>query len=347
MELEGSVDSSSASLPYPPLNNTRRSRRSDAEKLDMVCNYMRTELRWGVSEFTKALALSGGPANARRKAAFAATAYKDSEVLKSHFGNIGQLQDGGRLPIIETLDLGNNELRKEVEKLGTIEPFNKYDPTSKSGEFEVLDMDQTLHIIQSQAPLLLQLIRDIMAPKHGRTYQRQSEPVARIITIISILCFSQRQNSSTSFQTNLGLYLHSNGVKRRQIELLSRLGLIVSYDTIIRIIKEQSAWAAEEVKDIGQGNGSVTAYDNFEVMDGVKEQRVDHQGTFHSVTTGQVIQGIEMPPGGIRQDMIDQQAKLCSSDVFLAPGNRDDDIRHQVGISCHVPGLIVTINHLK
>ena len=49
-----------------------------------------------------------------------------------------------------------------MEKLGTIVPFNKYDPTSKSGEFEVLDMDQTLHIIQSQAPLLLQLIRDIM-----------------------------------------------------------------------------------------------------------------------------------------------------------------------------------------
>lgn len=70
----------------------------------------------------------------------------------------------------------------------------------------------------------------------------------------------------------------------------------------------------------------------FVRMDGVKEQRLDKQTTFHSVTTGQVIQGIEIPPGGLQQDMLDSQATICASDVFLAPGNRDDDIQHQVGI---------------
>jgi len=50
MELEVSlssavsVDSSSASSPSPSVNETHRSPRSDAEKLDMVCNYMRKEL---------------------------------------------------------------------------------------------------------------------------------------------------------------------------------------------------------------------------------------------------------------------------------------------------------------
>ena len=83
---------------------------------------------------------------------------------------------------------------------------------------------------------------------------------------------------------------------------------------------------------MGQHDASITAYDNFEVMEGIKEQRVDHQSTFHSVTTGQVIQGIEMPPGGLRQNMLDPQATICASDVFLAPGNQDDDIQHQVSI---------------
>ncbi|KAH6974697.1 hypothetical protein EDB80DRAFT_693140 [Ilyonectria destructans] len=81
---------------------------------------------------------------------------------------------------------------------------------------------------------------------------------------------------------------------------------------------------------MGQSDESVTSYDNFEVMEGVKEQRVDHQGTFHSVTTGQVIQGIEIPSGGLRQDMLDSRAEICASDVFLAPGNRDDDINRQI-----------------
>ncbi len=76
----------------------------------------------------------------------------------------------------------------------------------------------------------------------------------------------------------------------------------------------------------------MTVYDNFELTEGVKEQRVDHQSIFHSVTTGQVIQGIEIPSGGLRQDMLDPQVAICASDIFLAPGNQNDDIQHQVGI---------------
>ena len=310
---------------------TRRSPRSDAEKVDMVCNYMRQELRWSISDFDKALAFSTGPANTRRKAAFAAAAYKDSEVVKSYFDNAGQLRDGCRQSIIETLDLGNNELRKEVENLGGVAPFNKYDPTLNSREIDALNIDQTLHSIQTKAPLLLRLIRDIMAPEFRHTYQRQKEPVARIVTIISILCFSQNQNTSTGFQTVLGLYLHSTGVKRQQIDVLSRLGLIVSYHTIIGTIKDLSTRAEMQIKEMGQGEASVTAYDNFEVMESVKEQRLDHQGTFHSVTTGQVIQGIEMPLRGLQQDMLNPQARICSSDIFLAPGNQNDDVEHQIG----------------
>ena len=105
----------------------------------------------------------------------------------------------------------------------------------------------TLHTIQEQVPLLLQLIRGIMAPQSRRIYQRQKEPAARIVAIISILCFSQRQNTCTGIQTTLGLYLHSKGVKRQQIELLGRLGLVVNYSTVLNVIKEQSVRAAAAV----------------------------------------------------------------------------------------------------
>ncbi len=57
----------------------------------MVYNYMRKELCWRVSDFIKVLASAGGSNNTRRKAAFAAAAYKDLEVLKSYFGDTDQL----------------------------------------------------------------------------------------------------------------------------------------------------------------------------------------------------------------------------------------------------------------
>jgi hypothetical protein len=322
---------SSASLLIPPINDKRRrSPRTDEEKLDLVCNYMRKELRWGIPDFVKALAEAGGPNNARRKAAFATAAYKDPDVVKTFFDDTNQLWDGVRESVIEILDLGNNELRKEIERLGSMAPFNKYNPTLKDGDLEELDMDLTLQTIETQAPLLLRLIRGIMTPESHRMYQRQREPAARFVAIISILCFSQRQNTYTGFQTTLGLYLHSNGVKRQQLELLSRLGLVVSYDTVIRTIKAQSSRSELQVERMGQRDDTVTAYDNFEIMESVKEQRVDHQNSFHSVTTGQVIQGIEIPPGGLRQDMLGPQVTLSASDVFLAPGNRDDDHNRQV-----------------
>ncbi len=324
-------DASGPSL-VPPANDTRRrSPRSDAEKLDMVCNFMRKELRWGVSDFVTTLASSEGSNNTRRKAAFRAAAY-ESEALKSYFSNTDpdQLWGDYRQSVIETLDLGNNELRKEVERLGTLAPFNKFDPASKNGDFNVLDMDQTLNAIQNEAPLLLRFIRSVMAPENRRKTRCKKEPAARIVAIISILCFSQRAKSCNRFQTALCLYLHSHGVKRQQLELLNQLGLVVSYKTIIRAVKQQSTQAAAQVERMGQSNVAVTAYDNFEVMEGVKEQRVDHQGTFHSVTTGQVIQGIEIPPGGLRQDMLNPEVEICASDILLAPGNRDDNINHQV-----------------
>ncbi len=55
------------------------------------------------------------------------------------------------------------------------------------------------------------------------------------------------------------------------------------------MIKKQSEQAAIRVTAMGQDGACVTAYDNFEQMEGVKEQRIDHQATFHSVTTGQVL----------------------------------------------------------
>jgi hypothetical protein len=57
----------------------------------MVFSYLRNELRWGISDFIKALASAEGSNNTRRKAAFAAVTYKDSEVLESYFGDADRL----------------------------------------------------------------------------------------------------------------------------------------------------------------------------------------------------------------------------------------------------------------
>jgi len=74
------------------------------------------------------------------------------------------------------------------------------------------DMGQVIDNVEKKAPLLLKILQDIMAPELRWLYQQQNEPVSQLVTILSILCFSQRQNTSTGLQTLLGLYFHSKGV---------------------------------------------------------------------------------------------------------------------------------------
>ena len=123
---------------------------------------------------------------------------------------------------------------------------------------------------------------------------------------------------------------------QQQIEVLSKLGLTASYHTILNVIKKQSEQAAIRVTAMGQDGACVTAYDNFEQMEGVKEQRIDHQATFHSVTTGQVLQGIEIPSSSLWQHMLNPQVELRAIEIFISLGNQDDDIEHQVSLHMRI-----------
>ena|SRR5438045_5495003 len=78
-------------------------------------------------------------------------------------------------------------------------PFNKYDPALNNRELDALDMDQVIHTIQRQAPLLLQLIRDLMAPESQQNIQCQKEPVAKIVMIISRLANSLVRSQTMGF----------------------------------------------------------------------------------------------------------------------------------------------------
>ncbi|RSL76867.1 hypothetical protein CEP52_017762 [Fusarium oligoseptatum] len=59
-------------------------------------------------------------------------------------------------------------------------------------------------------------------------------------------------------------------------------------------------------------------------MEHVKEQRVDNESSFHPVTTCQLIEGIDVPEGGLLQSMQNQAARLRVQDIFCCPGNEAD-----------------------
>ena len=74
-------------------------------------------------------------------------------------------------------------------------------------------------------------------------------------------------------------------------------------------------------------------YDNFEQVERVKSQCLENNSTFFSVTTGEVLQGVDIPPGGLRQDMFDKTVQLGINDVLFTPGNKNDELENDVSES--------------
>jgi hypothetical protein len=64
------------------------------------------------------------------------------------------------------------------------------------------------------------------------------------------------------------------------------------------------------VSAAANSSDSVTVYDNFEQMEGVKEQRIEDNSVFHSITTAEVFHGREIPDGGLTQSMLNTKARL-------------------------------------
>lgn len=152
----------------------------------------------------------------------------------------------------------------------------------------------------------------------------------RWIMILSNLCFTQQRSTSTSLPTSLGLHLFSKGVKSKEIDLLSRLGVTVSYKTVHPILEKVAEQEAVEVARQGSAEDSIMAYDNFEQMEGVKAQRIDDNIAFHSVTTGLVLRGSDIPRGGLTQNMLNRSSPLKIEQVLLAPGLRMDDLELRI-----------------
>lgn len=252
-----------------------RERRNGPEKLNLVWRYIVDEMNWSIGEFVHTLCTSEGQANTRRKTAFARVAYQDLAVLDACIGRSGgpgTAESRGHL--IEYLDIGAIELRKEIASLARFKPFHR-SQEAEDGGFERLDMRKLIETAEKTCPLLLRTLRGVLQP-HSQVrggYDNLPPQVDGVlVNILAVMCGSQRRNESSGFQLQLSVYLHSKGVKRRQIEALHRLGLCCSYHKTLQVIKRQSEAAAEAVTLRGQQPTAVTAYDNFEQMEHVKEQ---------------------------------------------------------------------------
>jgi hypothetical protein len=97
------------------------------------------------------------------------------------------------------------------------------------GDMQFGQMHEEVNV---RAPMLCGLLNGLMAPKMERKDRAPRDPSKfnhRIAIITSILCYSRASEGSNKFPRVFGAFLHSNGVKRRVLDLFHQFGLCEGY----------------------------------------------------------------------------------------------------------------------
>ncbi|KAF9117427.1 hypothetical protein BGW39_002190, partial [Mortierella sp. 14UC] len=171
-----------------------------------------------------------------------------------------------------------------------------------------------------------------------RRKARKPSSVRGCIAAMLVFMSSQKVNA---FQTIMGLFLHCTGCPRRVLEVLSGLGLSISYSHVQNGLRSLTKDAQEQVKKAVKDYDWFVVYDNINIASTHHHQRADKRDTFDNGTAATVIlfpsdkdQSLAKPPTLFRPVHERPIAKL------FFPNELDAKVFQQVSRS-HVSSAIV------
>lgn len=340
--------------PSGPTDDTQHAEKryigglSNFDRVSDIMEYMRSRHRWGTTDFTRNM-VTAEPINStaynvkNRRVKHLYDALEQAEVLHAitESKEIPKPPRFGRKKLIKTI-------HAEIAALGKIPGgFPTYHPTTSPAEMELSKIQET---IREHAPELVELLQDLMGPS-------SSDSMDVITMIISMIAYQQAPRTYNQFSFHLGIYLHSLGAKRRALSTLAGLGVIPSYTTIARkyddLIKlgkvtslcgriillqpfsvystNANIFLQNQIREIAQTHvrDIIICWDNFDYNQTVRHQTLREPSKHFCATTGKLCVGLDIPPGGLKQEMCNLSIELQPFDVLCADGNANDAILYQ------------------
>jgi hypothetical protein len=99
------------------------------------------------------------------------------------------------------------------------------------------------------------------------------------------LCHRLRSKFFTNFSSCLELYLYQDDARRRVIDILNKLDLTISYDTIFRRLTFLVAEIERRVVTLRRLFSTIVTYDNFDYVVSRREKRVENAREVKFITT--------------------------------------------------------------
>lgn len=128
--------------------------------------------------------------------------------------------------------------------------------------------------------------QELSNKSRGRRRTQKPTSVRGCIAAMLMFMSSQKVNA---FQTIMGLFLHCTGCPKRVLEVLSGLGLSVSYSQVQNGLHSLTKDAQNEVKEAVKKFDWYVVYDNLNIANKHHHQRFDKRDTFENGTAATVI----------------------------------------------------------
>lgn len=319
-------------LPSPAAithERKRRRRRTTEERLNAVLLAL-TDVRWTLGEFLLALyefrantnVLTPGTAWLQ----FLNFAFTDLPVREDFESVIG----GRRVNIMNKWGWAwaSDVLRLEIKALADHRLFGPFHAPSAPGDLGSLESLQGApEVVTELAPQWLKLIERacVEARPRERDAPAGGLPIARkAVVLFAKFCNMMRPNRSNNFQTVMGLYLYQGGTRRRVMETLGQLGLVVSYRTILRRMEGLVVNAESNIRRVGQAPHTTVSWDNFEFTERKRGERIGDEETFRSITTALIIDSRLTGRGPLLQAMWQPEVHPLSAVDFALKLHTND-----------------------
>ncbi|KAI0319421.1 hypothetical protein OF83DRAFT_1055018 [Amylostereum chailletii] len=184
-----------------------------------------------------------------------------------------------------TMDLLIPILRKEGDALQEL--FTREWHTSIATLLADFSMQKLAEVIKETAPVLWKLLTETALPTSGQGEPGRDPDL--IFTTVAAMLAVLRSKRATNLQVTLGLFLLASGAAKREIEVLARAGLSVSYSQVLRHLKALSKERKTALVQAVQHGMVGIVWDNVNIPFRVGEQRFANKNHFDNGTTATIL----------------------------------------------------------
>ncbi|KAF9955597.1 hypothetical protein BGZ65_003287 [Modicella reniformis] len=145
-------------------------------------------------------------------------------------------------------------------------------------------LERISRTIRVNAPILTKLLERLLTINDTPT----RSPKTMFPTIASMLMI-MRSSKSNYLQKILSLYLYSSGASRKVIEVLEKIGLSISYSSLMTALRSLTEDALKRVRLLAATEPFLVVYDNINIASKKADQRLHNKDDFQNGATATVI----------------------------------------------------------